>query len=110
MELMVIMLNKEEYLESILSILAELEISDAVIQHGERLGDYLAHEVPIFAGLRQLIGEKRVACKTILALIDQKDFLPEFNKLLAEEKIDFTQEGVGSIAVVPVNKIVKSKD
>ncbi|RKY33112.1 MAG: hypothetical protein DRP74_00985 [Candidatus Omnitrophota bacterium] len=110
MELMVIVLNKEEYLEPILSILAELEISDAIIQDGERLGDYLAHEVPIFAGLRQMIGEKRAACKTILALIDQKDFLAQFNKLLTEEKIDFTQEGVGSIAIVAVNKVIKSKE
>jgi hypothetical protein len=107
MELMVIVLNKEEYLETILSALAELEISDAIIQDGERLGDFLAHEVPIFAGLRQMVGEKRIACKVILSLIDQKDFLPKFNKLLTEEKIDFTQEGVGSIVIVPVNKVIK---
>lgn len=110
MELMVVILYKEEYFETILSALAELEVSDAIIQDSERLGDYLAHQVPIFAGLRQMIGEKRVACKTIMALIDQKDFLQKFNKLLAEEKIDFTQNGTGSIAIVPVSKVIKSKD
>ena len=110
MEMMVIILNKEEHLETMLSILAELEVCDAVIQDGERLGDFLAHEVPIFAGLRQMIGEKRVACKTILALIEEKDFLPKFNKLLAEEKLDFAQEGVGTIAIIPVNKVIKPKE
>ena len=110
MELMIIILNKEEYLETILSVLAELEISDAVIQDGERLGSYLAHEVPIFAGLRQMMGEKRGACKTILAFIDQKDFAEKFNKLLSEENIDFSKGDVGSIAIVPVLTIISSKE
>ncbi len=110
MELMIIILHREEYLETILSALAELEVSDAVIQDSERLGDYLADQVPIFAGLRQMIGEKRVACKTIMALVDQKDFLQKFNKLLAEERIDFTQGDIGSIAIVGVNKVIKPTD
>ncbi len=59
MELMFVVLNKEEYLDTVLAALAELEVHDAVIQDGEKLGSYLAHEVPIFAGLRQLIGEKK---------------------------------------------------
>ena len=108
MELMLIILNKEEYLETILSALAELEVTDAVIQDGEKLGSYLAHEVPIFAGLRKLMGEKRIACKTIISLIDQKDFLDSFEKLLAEENIDFVKEDIGSIAILPVTKIIGS--
>jgi len=106
MELMLIVLNKEEYLETILSALAELEVNDAVIQDGEKLGSYLAHEIPIFAGLKQLIGENRVACKIIIAFTDQKDFLEQFNKLLSQENIDFTKDDAGSIAIMPITKTI----
>ena len=79
MELLIVILNKEEYLEKVLSILVEIGIPGATILESEGLGHFLAYEVPIFAGLRQLIGEKKTANKTILALIDEKNF---FSKLL----------------------------
>ena len=110
MELMFVVLNKEEYLDTVLAALAELEVHDAVIQDGEKLGSYLAHEVPIFAGLRQLIGEKRTSCKTVLVLVNHEDFLEQFNKLLLEEDIDFTKDDVGSIAIMPVTRIIGLKE
>jgi len=109
MEMMVIILNREEYLESILSALAELEIEDAVIQDSEKLGSFLAHEIPIFAGLRQMMGEKRTACKTVLAIIEQDGFLEKFNKLLMEEEIDFSNKEIGSIVMLPVTKAIGLK-
>lgn len=109
MELLIIVLNKEEYFEKILSILVELGISGATILDSEGLGHFLAYEVPIFAGLRQLVGEKKTASRTILALIEDKDFLSRFKEILAAEKIDFTQRGTGIIITLPVNEVIKSK-
>jgi hypothetical protein len=109
MELLIIVLNKEEHLEEILSILVELEVSGATILDSEGLGHFLAYEVPIFAGLRQLVGEKKTANRTILALVERKNFLPKFKKLLAEENIDFTQPGMGIIVTIPVNDAVIPK-
>lgn len=110
MELLIIVLNKEEYFEKILSILVELEVPGATILDSEGLGHFLAYEVPIFAGLRQLVGEKKTASRTILALIEGKDFFSKFKKLLATEKIDFTQPGTGIIVTVPANEAIKSKE
>jgi hypothetical protein len=109
MELLIIVLNREEYLEEILSILVELDVPGATILDSEGLGHFLAYEVPIFAGLQQLVGEKKTANKTILALVEGKDFLPKFKKLLIEENIDFTQPGVGIVITVPVNDAVIPK-
>lgn len=109
MELILIVLNKEEYLEKILSILVELEVHGATILESEGLGHFLAYEVPIFAGLRRLVGEKKKANKTIFALVEDEEFFSRFKELLAEEKIDFTEPGMGLIASLPVNEAVRSK-
>jgi hypothetical protein len=107
MELLIIILNKEEYFEKITSILVELGVFGATILDSEALGHFLAYEVPIFAGLKQLVGEKKTASKTILALIEQKAMFTEFKKLLAEENIDFTKADIGVIVTIPVNEVIK---
>jgi len=108
MELLVIILNKEEYLEKLTFLLVEAGISGATISDSEGIGHYLAYEVPIFAGLRQLMGEGKTINKTILAILDNEKVFDKFKELLAEENIDFTNPGVGVIATVPINKIIKS--
>ena len=109
MELLICVVNKEEYFEKILSILVELEISGATILDSEGLGHFLAYEVPIFAGLKQMVGEKKSPNRTILAVIDSQDLLPKLKKVLAEEDIDFTQPNTGILMTVPVNEVIKSK-
>jgi nitrogen regulatory protein PII len=107
MKLLMIILNKEEYFEKISSILVELGVSGATILDSEGLGHFLAYEVPIFAGLRQLVGEQKTASKTILALIEEEDTFAEFKKLLTEEDIDFTKGGTGIILTLPVSEVIK---
>jgi hypothetical protein len=109
MELLIIVLNKEEYFEGILSIFAELGISGVTVLDGEGFGYLLAYEVPIFAGLQRLLGEKRGANRTILALVED-DVYSEFKSLLAEERIDFTQPGLGVIITLPVEDVIGSQD
>lgn len=110
MEVLIVILNKEEYLETILSILVELEVLGATILNSEGLGHFLAYEVPIFAGLRRLVGEKKAANKTILALVEKEDFLSRFTELLAQENIDFTQPGTGSIFTLPVSHAITPEE
>lgn len=110
MELLIIILNKEEHVEKILEMLVELGVSGATIINSEGLGHFLAYEIPIFAGLRQMVGEKKSPTKTILSLIDDKEFIPKFKELLDEEKIDFAQPDTGLIITLPVNTAIKSKE
>jgi len=109
MELLIIVLNKEQYLEKLISILVEAGVSGATILESEGLGHYLAYEIPIFAGLRHLMGESKSTNKTILAVLHDKEIFRNFKRLLAEEKIDFSEPGVGIVITVPVNEIIKSK-
>ncbi|RKY39793.1 MAG: hypothetical protein DRP76_03055 [Candidatus Omnitrophota bacterium] len=108
MQLLIIVLNREDYLEKILALMIEAGITGATILNSEGLGHFLAYEIPIFAGLRQLMGEKRSANRTIFAVVEEKNW-NEFKHLLEEENIDFTQSGVGIIALLHVNEVIKPK-
>jgi len=109
MELLIIIVNKEEYFEKILYILVESGISGASILDSEGLGHFLAYEVPIFAGIRSLMGEKKSANRTILAVLENKSIFNKFKNLLVKENIDFTKSGVGIIATVTLSEVIKSK-
>ena len=111
MELLIIVLNKEEYFEKLVSILVEAGISGATISESEGIGHYLAYEVPIFAGLRQFVGgQSRSVNKTIMAVLEKKEAFDNLKELLVEEDMDFTKPGVGVIVTVPVNEVIKSKE
>jgi len=110
MELIIIVLNKEEYFEKLLSILIESGINGATIINSEGIGHFLAHEIPIFAGLKQLVGEGKSVNRTIMAVTETKEVFKNLQRLLAAEKIDFTKPGVGVILTVPVNEVIKSEE
>ena len=108
MELLIIIINREEYFETILSVLVELGISGATIFDSQGMGHFLAYEIPLFAGLRQLMGERKTANKTIMTLIEKKETFAELRRILAEEHIDFTEPGVGVIFTLSVNNVIKT--
>ncbi|MGA1823114.1 MAG: hypothetical protein ACMUIP_00530 [bacterium] len=109
MELLIIIINREEYFEKILSILVELGTSGATILESQEMGQFLAYEIPLFAGLRQLMGERKTANKTIMTLIEEEKTFADLKRILAEEKIDFTDPSTGVIFTLPVNNVIKAK-
>lgn len=110
MEFLIVILNKEDYFEELISLLVEAGVNGATILDSQGLGYFLAYEVPIFAGLRQFMGESKSVNKTILAVLDNEDVFPKFKKLLAEEKIDFTEPGTGLIIRIPASEVIKSTE
>ncbi len=107
MELLMIVLDSEEYFEKLIFILTESEITDATIVDSEGIGHFLAYEVPIFAGIRQFVGERKTANKTIFAILKNKEVFSEIVKLLKREEIDFSKPGIGMIARLPIAEIIK---
>ena len=84
MELLVIVLNKIELLNDMLSVMVEVGITDATVLDSGGMGHILAYEVPIFAGLRQLLGDSGNYNKTIFALVKKGDTFNQLLKLLKE--------------------------
>ncbi len=107
MKLLFIVLNKEEFLNDIISIMAELGITGATIIDSEGMAHALAYDVPIFAGLRKIVGQEKQHNKTIFALIEDENVLKDFYAILKEEKINFEEDGMGVMFTVPADDVVK---
>ncbi len=103
MYLLVLVLNKEEYLENILTAFVEAEISGATIIDSVGMGRVLAYDVPIFAGLRTTTQayQSKPHNKTIFTVIPDKARLDEVVKLI-EEILDLDIPGTGLLFAFPL--------
>lgn len=110
MELLIVILNKDELFETVVNILVESGVSGATFLESEGMGQYLAYEVPIFAGIRQFVGESKKSNRTILAVLEKKEMFEEIKDLLKKEKIDFSKPGVGQLLRMPISECIKSNE
>ncbi|MEA3432459.1 MAG: hypothetical protein U9R01_07315 [candidate division WOR-3 bacterium] len=105
MYLLLIVLNREEYLDDILSCLLELGIEDAVTIDAESMKRSLAAQVPIFAGLRLDLG-RRPFSKVIFATSNSKDTGNKVIRLLKEVDIDLEAPGVCRIYTLNLESVL----
>ena len=97
-------------MNDVLNLMVEAEIINATIFDSEGIGHYLAYEVPIFAGLRSLIGDKNEHNKTILAVLRKKESFKNFTKLMKKEGLDFSKQGMGIMFTVPLKSFFNEKE
>lgn len=81
MLLFFLVLNKEEHLKEVLEAFIELDIRGATIIDSVGMGRILTYEVPIFAGLRELLPGSRPFNKTIFSIITEKKVQPLINAI-----------------------------
>ena len=101
-------LNKEELLNDVLSAFVEAGITKGTIIHSEGMGSVLAYDIPVFAGLRQLMGDSKKANKTILAMVKDESAISELKKILADAGVDFSKPGTGILFSVPVTDVLSN--
>jgi nitrogen regulatory protein P-II 1 len=103
-QLLIFILNKEEFLEEILEAFIELDISGATIIDSIGMGRILAHDIPIFAGFRNLMQESRAGNKTIFTVVDEQKIE---RVVSAIEQIigPLTAPGTGVIITLPVGSL-----
>ena len=100
MNLLVLVLNKEEHLDEILEVFVEVGITGATILDSVGMGHKLAYDIPIFAGLRKSIKTSDYN-KTIFSVVQDDETLEEAIKLIGEI-IDFEETGTCLLFVVPL--------
>ncbi|MGA1867554.1 MAG: P-II family nitrogen regulator [bacterium] len=100
MKLLVLVLNKIEYLDTILTAFVEAGVTGATILESEGMGRALAYEVPLFAGLRKSLQISDYN-KTIFTIIHDDKILDEVIKII-EEIIDFDEPDSCLLFVVPL--------
>ncbi len=104
MYLLLIILNREEYINDVLSCLLELGIEDAFTADGESMKRSLAVQVPIFAGLKFDLGRKPFS-KIILATSDREETAMEMINLLKEVGIDLEVPGTSRIYTLKLESV-----
>jgi hypothetical protein len=103
MELLVLVLNKVELLDDILSYYVEAGVSGATVIDSVGMGRIIA-TIPIFAGFRDLMVGNRPSNKTILAAVDSS-MVPELTE--GTEKIlgNISEPGTGLLLTLPINTL-----
>lgn len=104
---LVIVLNKQEYLDEILATLVKYKVKGATIIDSQGMGSAIVsgdyRHIPLFGSLRNLINEKHPYNKTIFTVVNEDiiDDLTTAIKDIFKEK----KPGVGFMFTVPVNNI-----
>jgi len=104
MHLLILVLNKEEHLEEILEVLIELDVHGATIIDSIGMGRILAHDIPIFAGFRNLMQESRPGNKTIFTIVDENK-IPRIEQGIEQICGSLDEPGVGILVTIPVGTV-----
>ena len=110
MRLLMIILNKEEFLDDILSSLVELGIMGATVIESTRMSEILVREIPIFAGLREMRRSGRAYNRVIIAPVEEKATVGELLKVLKEMNIDFSDSETGILFTIPIEDLSGALD
>ena len=103
MHLVIIVLNKEEFLDEILEALVEVGVTGATIVDSVGMGKTLAYHIPIFAGLKKSIKTSDYN-KMIFSLVQDDQTLNKIISIL-DKIIDFDVPGTGILFVVPISLV-----
>jgi hypothetical protein len=106
MELVILILGKLELLDDALSAVAEVGAYEAAVVEAEGLEKILATDIPIFAGLRQMLDGGKEMKTLITAILLPGATVDELDKLLLDRGIDFRSAGTGVLASVKLDKVI----
>jgi len=106
MELMILVLSKTELLDDVLEAIAEAGAYEAGVVEAEGLEKILATDIPIFAGLRQMLEGDKAKKSLILAPLLPGATIQELDKLLQDRGIDFRSAGTGVMASVKLDHVI----
>jgi nitrogen regulatory protein P-II 1 len=105
-QLLIAVINQEEKLEEVLAGFLELGVTGATVVASEGMGRLLRDEVPIFAGLEAIGGDRsRPRNQTLFSVIDDDEKVERAVALLTEV-CDFGRPGRGIVFTIPVNRAV----
>lgn len=101
MQLLVLILNREEKLEEVLTYFLEEGVRGATILESEGMGRILSQEVPIFAGFRDLFAPSKPFNRTILSVVPD-DLVDELGAGIGEILGGWDKPGAGVLFTLPV--------
>lgn len=110
MYLVIVVLFREDQLDDMLSVFAELGLENAVVVEATRMQEVLAFDVPIFAGLvGGSLGGKRYI-KMVMAASDDEHIGTRISSVAKDLDIDFSNREVGMVLTLPIREYVSAED
>jgi nitrogen regulatory protein PII len=106
MQLLIVVVNREETLDDILSGFLELGITGATVIRSEGMGHVLASDVPLFAGLTELVTRTRPQNVTIFSVIREAEKVEAAIQLTQEVCGNLEQPATGILVVLPVSQAI----
>lgn len=104
MQLLVLILNREEKLEEILTYFLEAGVRGATILESEGMGRILSQEVPIFAGFRDLFAPSKPFNRTLLSVIPD-ELAEELGEGIGKVLGGWDKAGSGLLFTLPVDRV-----
>lgn len=108
MKLAVLILNKEEHLETLLEGLIEIGVTGATIIDSIGMGHILCTDIPVFAGLRFMFAGSRPYNKTILSIIKEEK-IDQYKELAEKILGPLEESGNGILFFIDVADVVGLK-
>lgn len=104
-QLLVCIIEKDEKLEEVLEALVEEGITGATILDSRGLFEYLADEIPLFAGFRSLIDDPNPSNKVILSVLKDGDVCRHVMDTIESVYGSFSEPNTGIMFAVPIGQI-----
>jgi nitrogen regulatory protein P-II 1 len=108
MKLAVLVLNKEEHLETLLEGYIEIGITGSTIIDSIGMGHILSSDIPIFAGLRFMFAGSRPYNKTILSIIEEEKIDP-LKELIKKVIGPLEESGRGILFFIDIAEVIGLK-
>ena len=105
MKLGIIILNRIELLEDILSAFIEIGISDANVVDSVGMGHIISHNIPIFAGLMDSFTGSSPKSKTIIIII-KKEMADKVVEVVKDILTDIEESDNSKIVFLPVEDYI----
>ena len=105
MQLLVAVVNHEEFVDDVLAGFVELGITGATILESRGMGHVLSREAPIFAGVRSLASQSRAENRTLLCVVED-DKADAAIAMVQEVCGDLSRPGAGIVFTVPIGRVV----
>ena len=104
MKLLIIILNKTELLDEILTLFLELGVTGATVVDSIGMGEIVSREIPIFAGFRDLLSGSNPSSKMILT-VAKDELVGEIVDGIEKSIGDFVEPGMGIYFTIPLDGV-----
>ena len=104
-KLFVCIISKENKIEDVLEALLEAEISRASILDVRGMLEYLADEIPLFAGFRSLIEDNSKTNKMIISVVENNKKLHQAFDIIEEVYGSFSETNTGIMFSIDISDV-----